>query len=148
MSRSRLRSGTALIAVLSTLLSIGGCSKAPEKVPEAPRRGDVFGKVLLKGQPVPKGTTITFVPAEGGYPSVTGTIDEKGLYSVSNVPCDQVKVMITPQTMSASGTLTAPSIPGAADGIPVKYTSVVTSGETVEVKEKGKVEYNLDMRDR
>ena len=147
MFSSRFRSGTALIAVLSTLLSIGGCSKAPERAAEAPRRGDVFGKVLLKGQPVPKGTTITFVPAEGGYPSVTGTIDEKGLYSVSNVPCDQVKVMVTAPAMAAGGTLTVPSQPVLGGGIPVKYTSVVTSGETVEVKEKAKVEYNLDMRE-
>ena len=124
------------------LFLISGCSDAGEKTPPTPAipRGKVHGKLTVAGNPAPEGSVITFATTKGE--TGTGKTDASGVYTASDVPAGSVTVMVSGPSMKADGTLAM----DAGGGIPDKYGTAATSGEKVEVKADGDVEYNLDMK--
>src|SRR5205807_459369 len=81
-----------LNAVETTRRSI--VEKRPEGRPEAENpadKGDVTGKVVVKGKPLAEGT-IAFVPEKGD--AASGKIAADGTYKVSNVPAGRYTVVI------------------------------------------------------
>ena len=60
-----------------TLVALAGCGYSPDLPPVAP----VTGKVLLDGQPLPRGT-VQFVP-QGGGATATSPIAEDGTYNLT-----------------------------------------------------------------
>src|SRR5260370_39065681 len=69
--------------------------KKPEGRPEAEQpaeKGDVTGKVVVKGKPLSEGT-IAFVPEKGD--AISGKIAADGTYKLSNVPAGRHTVVIT-----------------------------------------------------
>jgi len=131
----------ALLAVLILVVGTIGCGQGrPKTVP-------VSGTVTLDGQPV-DGASVTFYPASGGRPAM-GTTDAQGNFTLTtfekgdgaipgtyNVTVTKVAAgEASPDEQSDTGE----ALMGAEDTegkslLPVKYSSVKTSGLTVEVK--------------
>ena len=71
--------------LLGLLILSAGCRPRPRSV----EHGEVTGKVLFQGQPLPGGT-VSFVAVNGGFAD-TGRIDENGNYQLKS-PVGEVKI--------------------------------------------------------
>jgi hypothetical protein len=80
LSMRALHPGWSLILCL--LLGTTGCAS----------KGDVSGKVLYRGKPLPGGT-VTFLPA-GGKGVFFSPIQEDGSYSLTQVPSGEVTIIV------------------------------------------------------
>jgi hypothetical protein len=69
--------------IVCLLLGTAGC---------APSKGEISGKVLYRGKPVPGGT-VTFFPA-GGKGAFNSSIQQDGSYSLTKVPAGEVTITV------------------------------------------------------
>jgi hypothetical protein len=121
-------------------------------------KGDISGKVIHRGKPLPAGT-VTFFNSEG---QVVGSsqISDKGDYVMTRVPPGPVKI-----TVAAPYTIPNPAAPPAKGGktkkdvktvrqeessvirldVPAKYSMPDQSGLTYTVQ-PGAQEHNLDLQ--
>jgi len=77
--------GVFLLAITSTFLLTGCQQGAP--------MGEVSGTVTIDGEAPPTGSSITFMPEDGGKSTAGALINEDGSYKVS-VPVGKTKVEI------------------------------------------------------
>jgi len=133
----------ALCAILSGGTSgCGPSERHPETVP-------VQGKVIYKGQPVPRGT-ITFQPDTG--PPATGDIQADGTYRVGTFGPGDGAILGHHRVMIIANTADPTKIPGSSPGyvaprdlVPRSYGQVDTSGLAVDVT-KDKTAYDFDLK--
>ena len=106
-----------------------------------PKAGDVTGRVLFKGTPLPAGR-ITFLCEGGNKPVVTRDIRD-GAYTMQGLPLGQARVTVVtipPAPSSPAGPIQSPvptDVPSAPAGpyveIPDRYRMPDTSGLTYTV---------------
>jgi hypothetical protein len=100
-------------------------------------RGNVQGKVTLKGGSLPAGCTVAFSGGTGGG---SATIDASGAFTVSGgIPVGSYRVSVAPPATSQSPeeamkAAMAGKAGDASGGIPAKYLDPATSGLTFDVK--------------
>jgi hypothetical protein len=148
----------AFLLVGTTVLQLG-CSSS--SLPPGPK-GTVTGKVTYNGNPVPAGSTITFIHGGTSLPAM-GQIGADGSFKLmmqggDQVPAGTYAVSVSPPPSAEiseetdmeaykaimEGGATAPKTP--AGPFPQKYQSAETSGVTFDVKE-GANTFDLDMKD-
>jgi hypothetical protein len=89
-SMRALHPGWSLIVCL--LLGTAGCAS----------RGDISGKVLYRGKPVPGGN-VTFFPA-GGKGAFNSPIQQDGSYSLTQVPAGEVTITVETESKKPAET--------------------------------------------
>jgi hypothetical protein len=94
------------------------------------QRGNVSGRVLFRGQPLPTGT-VSFFYAEG--PVVSGALVQDGTFHLQNAPVGATRV-----------TITVPDKAGAI-AIPKQYTDPATTPLTYEVQ-PGKQQFDIELK--
>ena len=101
-SMRALHPGWRLIVCL--LLGTAGCAS----------KGDISGKVLYRGKPVPGGT-VTFLPA-GGKGAFNSSIQQDGSYSLTKVPAGEVTITVETESKKPApqGATQGPSGPRKA----------------------------------
>ncbi|MDP1799364.1 MAG: hypothetical protein Q8K78_17845 [Planctomycetaceae bacterium] len=126
-------------------------------------RGEVSGKVTIKGQPAPEGCSIIFQSKEGPNYSALGTVNANGEYSLlyngkASLPAITYTATVIPPLANSSGTMSTeqmttsaadmtksikskvkPKLPFAAS-----YSSALTSGLEFTVK-KGPNKADFDL---
>jgi hypothetical protein len=129
MNSRRLQGLSA--ALLLGLLAVGGCRTQSEE-------GEITGRVLCDGQPLPWGT-VTFLAADGTkLPTV---IEEGGRYQLGKLPVGSYRIgVISPATVPAGLIHPGRSDPKAPVeknpfNIPEHYGKPETSGLTYEVRQ-------------
>ena len=140
------RAAFASLWLVSGILVCSGCgdSGAPPAIKKPTSVGKVHGKLTFKGEAVPAGSSIWFYASpESGFIPVSAMTQADGTYAAADVPAGQCKVRIG---VPGPGPDTTPENMPADPGFPAKYLRETTSGETVDVKAGGDVEYNLDMK--
>ncbi len=140
-----------LLIVLAAV-SLLGCGRSGDGF--TGDRGEVSGKVTVKGQPVPEGSSVVFQSKEGPNYTATGTVSASGEYKLlyngkTELPAiTYTATVIPPSSSSASGQMTndqmttnvgdmtksikskaKPKLPFAAS-----YSSALTSGLEFTVK--------------
>jgi hypothetical protein len=147
---------TALLVLLALIIPVLGCGKS------GPKLVKISGVVTFQGKPLARGL-INYTPVDNGTRSGTrtsvGIIDTNGRYSMSTfstrdgvLPGEYMVSIdggMDPPGSSGSIELTAdgqPAAPGKAE-IPIKYSSVSTSGLTASVPaESDEIEINFDLK--
>jgi hypothetical protein len=148
-----LTGGRGLWSVLAVagLAVCAGCGSEGYSGPT----GTVTGTVMLGGEPVPAGCTVTFISAEGF--TATGSVQSGGSYKLTRVgnagevletiPVGTYQVSIIPppaaemseadydKLMEAQAAGQEQANAGPADAIPSKYHTTQTSDLTEEVQE-------------
>jgi hypothetical protein len=84
-------------------------------------QGQVKGKVLYDGNPVPGGR-VTFRPADPRQNSVSAEVDEQGNYQVT-LPVGEVKVCFDNRELEPQASLGAPLPPGLSPEVQKKLGS-------------------------
>ncbi len=143
---------------LGLLILLAGCGKARR----GEEQGEVSGKVLFQGKPLPGGR-VSFVAANGGYAN-SEIIDENGNYKIK-APVGDVKIsvdnsMLERKRFSGGGPpkgMHRPRPPGAeAEEKPIKgqwvkipneYRDPSTSGLSYTVK-KGAQTHDIELSDK
>jgi hypothetical protein len=123
----RILSGCGVLLILT----VTGCG---------PRQGQVMGKVLYQGKPLPSGTVL-FVGTEGSRRGLS-PIGPDGTYRIENVPVGPVKIAVVsaprvpPGLMNASGPGPQPADPPKNDYVPIpaRYQDAEQSGLTYTVE--------------
>jgi hypothetical protein len=123
------------VGVLMLTLFVAGCSRGT---------GNVSGKVLFKGQPLPAGT-ITFYDDENGVTS--SAINPDGTYAVSKVRTGAAKVAVAvPLPINMPGVGPALVLPQTkVPSIPPHYHDRERSGLTLDVV-KGDQVHNFELQ--
>jgi hypothetical protein len=129
-----------LVFLVIGALALPGCSSGPVK-------GEVFGKVTFKGQPVKEGT-VTFLNTKDGG-AAEAAINADGTYLVQGgaVVGEYDKVEIKPlmEMKDTDPGKTPPSkVEKPAPNIPAKYRMQGTTPFKATVK-SGKNEFNFEM---
>ena len=130
-----------LIFLVMGALALPGCSSGPVK-------GEVFGKVTFKGQPVKEGTVTFLNTKEGG--GAEAEINSDGTYVVpSGVVVgeyDRVEIKPLMEMKDTDPGKTPPSkVEKPAPNIPAKYRQQGTTPLKATVK-SGKNEINFEMK--
>jgi hypothetical protein len=124
---------------LTALLALAGCG--------GPATGEVTGTVTVDGQTPADGSSITFVPAEGGKSAGGGAPITGGKYAVT-IPTGKYKVEIRAPRPIRAGKAKATEGPGPGgpanieESLPAKYND--KSELTFEVQ-SGKNEKNWEL---
>src|SRR5437016_4480510 len=105
-SRSRRRTGHALLFVALGCLLGGGCS---------PSSATVTGTVRYKGDVIRTGE-VSFVGEDGTARS--GAISQDGVYEIKDVPIGAVSVGVVAKTLVTEKTARPGSPDGASDAVP------------------------------
>lgn len=130
------------VTLLTLVVSLAGCGGGGGSV----KTGTVQGKVLLKGQPLTKGTVFFFL-AKGGD-AATGAIQSDGTYTLRyekglSVPVGDYMVSVImndveePQLdpMQLMEKIEKEGLPKPSEAIPAKYMDPKTSNLIAVVKE-------------
>jgi hypothetical protein len=151
-----LRTTLSLLAGVSVLVSLPGCSRDPNM----PKLGRVHGKVTYKGKPVESGT-VTFnpIPGKGGETgqNATGLIESDGTYVMTTFSTGDgailgqhvVAVVVRAKGSENQGKPKADStIDYSMPKIvtPSKYASVETSPLVYTVRE-GDNTFDIELKD-
>lgn len=147
------------VSLMAGTVFLFGCSSS--NLPPGPK-GTVEGKVTYKGEPVPAGSTVTFVHGDTSLPAI-GQTGAGGTFKLmmqggDQLPAGTYSVAVSPpasgeiseqtdmdayKAMMEGGATAAKATTGP---FPEKYQAAETSGVTFEVKE-GPNTYDLDMKD-
>ena len=145
----------ALLAIAG-LVASGGCGSG-----DAGPTGTVSGTVTLNGQPVPPGSTVSFISEKGQ--TAAGVVEDEGEYQLyiggedKYIPVGAYKATVAPPAeemtqaeydamMEAASSQKRPSRPPAQKSlIPVKYQMPATSGLSFNVEEgSNQIDIKLD----
>lgn len=136
---SLLRS--AMVALL--FLGASGCGGS--------KTGNVSGKVLLNGKPVPGGY-VNFFPTGENTSAKTSPIREDGSYSVPGVPVGMAKITVqgvagpvTPTNVQMPKDMEMPRSDRKTVDVPAKYSTTEQSGLTFDVK-PGAQEFTIELK--
>ena len=136
--------GLTAICLATALPILAGCG---------PSKGDISGKVMYKGAPLPTGH-VQFQSPAGAF---VGEIGPDGSYTVKGVPTGSSKISITCQKegyaehmialskASKEGGKPPPGKPEDFDLIPTKYTDFTTSGLSYDVK-SGENKHDIELK--
>ena len=116
-------------------------------------RGDVSGRVLYKGAPLPAGR-VTFVCEGGTKPALTSEIRD-GAYTIPGAPVGAVKIGVATFRVNKTRVPNMPKeassppggeeqSPGAYVAIPPRYADPGTSGLTYTVQ-RGSQTHDIDL---
>jgi hypothetical protein len=137
----RLRGITRIVShacvLLLTALAVCGCGERGQKLVKA------GGVVTYRGKPLPE-ASITFVPVDGGLPSI-GRTDTSGQFELTTsgrpgAPIGSFQVAISavrqkrPVSPGEAASMTTAQIEANHEQlIPLKYNNLITSGLTADV---------------